>query len=87
MSTYSDLARTTKYQAPPGCVRPTLPQVKFDTSELKLSDLERAVSKKRNKNAPGINGILFLVYKKCPRILSALHVQVLRGPLCYCAGE
>jgi hypothetical protein len=30
------------------------------------------VRKKRNKNAPGINGIPFLVYKKCPKVLKIL---------------
>ena len=28
--------------------------------------------KKRNKNVPGINGIPFLVYKKCPKVLYML---------------
>ena len=34
--------------------------------------LKEAVRKKRNKNAPGINGIPFLVYKKCPKVLDML---------------
>ena len=33
---------------------------------LKLRD---AVQKKGNKNAPGLNAIPFLVYKKCPQLL------------------
>ena len=32
----------------------------------------KKLSKKRNKNAPGLNGIPFLVYKKCPKVLDVL---------------
>ena len=69
---YSRDDRTTKFGPPPGCPRPPKPKFEFNTSELEEGKLFEAVKKKRNKNAPGINGIPFLVYKMCPRLLIIL---------------
>ena len=70
--TYSDENRGAKYTAPPGCTRPPKPKVPFNTSELEQSKLEAAVKKKRNRNAPGLNAIPFVVYKMCPQLLTIL---------------
>ena len=56
----------------PGCKRPPPPKVNFNVSKLEREILKEAVRKKRGGNAPGINGIPFLVYKKCPKILGML---------------
>ena len=72
VGTYSDAARSTVYHAPPGCKRPPKPKFKFSVSKLEKHKLVQAVKKKRNKNAPGMNGIPFLLYKKCPKVLDML---------------
>ena len=70
---YEDKHRGKKYKAPPGCKRPPTPtKFKFNLSKLEREQLKEAVRKKRNKNAPGLNGIPFLVYKKCPKVLDVL---------------
>ena len=72
VDTYSDAARGTEYKAPPGCTRPPRPKFSFCVAPLEKRKLLQAVAKKRNKNAPGMNGIPFLVYKKCPKVLDVL---------------
>ena len=72
VDTYSDAARGTEYKAPLGCTRPPQPEFSFCVAPLEKRKLLQAVAKKRNKNAPGMNGIPFLVYKKCPKVLDVL---------------
>ena len=71
-NTYSDTNRGAQYTAPPGCSRPPKPKAMFDTSVLKLFKLQEAVKKRRNRNAPGMNAIPFVVYKKCPQLVDIL---------------
>ena len=40
--------------------------------------MKKAVKKTRAKSAPGPNGIPYLLYKKCPKVLAWLH-KVLRS--------
>ena len=74
---YSDAKRDTKYKAPPGCVRPIKPKFKFDLSPPTVAQLKKAVLKKWNRNAPGLNAIPFVVYKKCDKVLDIL-AQIMR---------
>ena len=76
MKTYADLERNTTYEAPPGCTRPPLPKVDFNVSRLELGKLKKAVSRKSNRNAAGMNSIPFLVYKKCGKVLEIL-IQIM----------
>ena len=70
---YCDKSRSEVYQALPGWVRPPKPtKLQFNLQPPTLEQLQDAVKKKRNKNAPGINSIPFLVYKKCPKLLEYL---------------
>ena len=74
---YSDAERTTTYKPPPGCARPNMPKFKFDCSPPSIAQLKKAVLKKRNRNAPGLNAIPFIVYKKCGAVLGIL-VQIMQ---------
>ena len=60
------------FEALPGWVRPPQPTTLFNLSTLTLKQLQAAVKKKRNKNAPGLNSIEFVVYKKIPGLLNYL---------------
>ena len=72
VSTYKDMDRDLEYTAPPGCTRPNPPRVEFNLAPIEMLKLRDAVQKKGNKNAPGLNAIPFLVYKKCPQLLDFL---------------
>ena len=71
---YSDASRGAKYSAPPAYKRPSKPNCKTMcyTSDLKLSKVQEAVTKKRNRNAPGMNAIPFVVYKKWLQLVNIL---------------
>ena len=38
-----------------------------------MAELEEIILRKRNNSAPGTNAILYMVYKKYPKVLSVLH--------------
>ena len=63
---YIDKGRSEVFEALPGWVRPPQPTTLFNLSTPTLKQLQCAVKKKRNKNAPGLNSIEFVVYRKCP---------------------
>ena len=44
----------------------------FNNSSLKIEDLVSLLNTRRNGSSPGINGIPYKVYKKCPKIMSFL---------------
>ena len=69
---YTHKGRSGVFEALPEWVRPALPTFEFDLKEPTFRDVQEAVKGKRNKNAPGINAITFLVYKKCPGLLKYL---------------
>ena len=52
--------------------RPHLPEEKFDDSPLKLGEIKDFIRKARAKSSPGINGISYKLYKRCPKILALL---------------
>ena len=39
-------------------------------------EIRHVVSKSRNKSTPGPNGLPFLLYKKCPKVLNWLHADL-----------
>ena len=52
--------------------RPQPPEEKFDNSPIKLGEVKDFVRKARAKSTPGINGISYKLYKRCPKILTSL---------------
>ena len=52
--------------------RPYPPEEKFDDSPLKLSEIKDVIRKARPKSSPGINGISYKLYERCPKILALL---------------
>jgi len=52
--------------------RPHPPAEKFDNSPLKLGEIRDFVKKARAKSSPGINGISYKLYKRCPNVLTLL---------------
>jgi len=75
---YSHQGRSSMFEALPEWSRPKLPDFEFDLSTPTLRDLQTAVKGKSNRNAPGINAITFLVYKKCPGLLKYLFRVIKR---------
>ena len=43
---------------------------KFNSENCKISELSQVVKKKRNASQPGLNQILYKVYKKCLRVMN-----------------
>ena len=52
--------------------RPSPPEERFDTSPIKLGEVKDFVRKTRAKSSPGINGISYKLYKRCPKVLALL---------------
>ena len=71
--TYSDEGRGEAFDPLPGLERPSLPKVIFDDRCPSLKELHRSVRKKPNGAAAGINGLTYVVYKKCPSIMRVFH--------------
>ena len=44
----------------------------FDNSPIKLGEVKDFVRKARTKSMPGINGISYKLYKRCPKVLTSL---------------
>ena len=72
MKTNSDGHRSVVLKPLPEWVRPASPKIKFEESVPTAQQLAQAVHSKRTRNAPGMNGIPYLVYKKCPAALARL---------------
>ena len=62
----------------PGLVQPERPTKAFNDKPPTLEEMRKVVEKARAKSAPGPNGIPYLLYKKCPKVLEWLH-QMLRS--------
>ena len=69
---YSDPGRGAEMEDVGGLVRPTKPEVKFDTSELKWSEVTAFVRKARAGSAEGPNGLSYKLFKRCPGVLKIL---------------
>ena len=48
------------------------PEETFDNSPIKLGEVKDFVRKARFKSTPGINGISYKLYKRCPKVLTSL---------------
>ena len=57
----------------PGLVRPERPTKPFNDKPPTLEEMRKVVKKARAKSAPGPNGIPYILYKKCPKVLAWLH--------------
>ena len=57
----------------PGLVRPKGPTKPFNDKQPTLEEIKKVVKKARAKSAPGPNGIPYLLYKRCPKVLAWLH--------------
>ena len=78
VKTNSDAHRSVVLEPMPGWIRPPSPRIKFDESVPTAEQLADAVRGKRTKCSPGMNGITYLVYKKCPAAMSRLLVIIQR---------
>ena len=47
------------------------PEETFDNSPIKLGEVKDFVRKARAKSTPGINGISYKLYKRCPKVLTS----------------
>lgn len=61
--------------------RDDIPVVPLPTTLLNLAapsyeEIKKIVKKARNRSAPGPNGIPYVLYKRCPRLLKALHTLI-----------
>ena len=57
----------------PGLVQPGGPTKAFNDKPPTLEELKKVVEKARAKSSPGPNGIPYLLYKKCPKVLVWLY--------------
>ena len=71
--TYSDTQRHIPLEEIPNLVWPNAPEKKFNENPPSLEEVVKVVNKARSKSSPGPNGIPYLVYKKCPRVLGWVH--------------
>ncbi|KAL9964680.1 hypothetical protein ACROYT_G028355 [Oculina patagonica] len=71
-ATYSDPKREDELPRMAGLQKPTSPGVAFDMSDIKMKEVDDFVRKARAKSAPGNNGIIYKVYKKCPLLRNHL---------------
>jgi hypothetical protein len=70
---YRDTERDYKYVPLDGLKRPDIPQHLFDIEPPTLKEMHRIARKKKNNAAAGINGLMYIIYKRCPSILFYLH--------------
>ena len=77
-NTYRDTSRNATFPPLPGQPRPPPPLTPFNYLTPSLKTLQDIVKHKRNKAAPGLNGISYLPYKKCPSLLRRLHKIISR---------
>ena len=77
-NTNEDKTRNVMLKAMPGWSRPKKPEHPFLKSAPTRWNLEDAVRNKKAKCAAGMNGIPYLVYKKCPGILKFLLEIMIR---------
>ncbi|GFO27689.1 reverse transcriptase [Plakobranchus ocellatus] len=76
--TYSDPAREIPLEETTDLVWPAAPGIKFDSKPPSLQEVIAVVNKARAKSAPGLNGVPYLLYKRCPNVLKKLQ-KILRS--------
>ena len=75
---YRDDHRDHNYEAMDTMERPPAPEKLFDLEAPTLGELHRSTRKKRNGAAAGLNGLSYVVYKKCPSLVFHLHRIILK---------
>jgi hypothetical protein len=70
---YHDDVREAEFSPLEGMERPPPPEHGFEMRPPSFRDFRRSALKKRNGAAPGFNAITYLIFKKCPAVLSCLH--------------
>ena len=50
-----------------------LPTSIFSLASPSLEEMRRVIRKARNRSAPGPNGVPYLLFKRCPKVLYLLH--------------
>ena len=74
--TYCDAVRGVPLQERLDIPAVPLPTSSFDMTAPSLEEVRGIVKKSRNKSAPEAKGIPYLVYKKCPKAMTCLHVFI-----------
>ncbi len=74
--------RSYEYQAPDVLPRPSPPMTAFNMEFPSFDQFSKICWRKRNKSAPGCNGISYQVYKCCPKIRTILWEILNRIWLC-----
>ena len=69
---YEDDERSADFKPLDGMERPPLPQFPFFESPPTWKELKRHTRSKRNYACPGLNSLPYLIYKRCPAILSTV---------------
>jgi hypothetical protein len=72
--TYHHEGREEKYEPPEGLPRPGLPGKQFRCTFATEKEFQDCLRKKSNGSAPGLNGVSYLVYKRCPRLAKKLYL-------------
>lgn len=70
---YRDGDRSADFTPLEGMSRPPLPDHAFEVRPPTLREFRSGMRGKRNGACPGLNALTYLIYKKCPSILKALH--------------
>ena len=73
--TYADVDRDQPFSDLPGLDHVAPPSQPFDVSPLTRSEFNAVLKSKSNGSAPGMNGIPYLVYKRCPHAADQLFRQ------------
>lgn len=72
-STYSGREHNAPLTEIHSLIWPPNPEKEFNKKPPTLDEVQNVVRKGRTKSAPGPNGIPYLLYKKCPKVLQWLH--------------
>ena len=71
-STYSYCKREEPLGPCTALITPPEPTVAFNNKEPNLKEVEAVIKAARSSSAPGPSGVLYVVYKRCPRLLQRL---------------
>ncbi|GFN92529.1 reverse transcriptase [Plakobranchus ocellatus] len=74
--TYSCPERKKPLEDIEGLVWPSAPEVKLNNKPPTLDEVNSIVQKGRGKFSPGPNGVLYLLHKRCPNLLSEQWMTV-----------
>ena len=71
-NTYRDTDRSFRYSPPDGFPRPPPPAVPSSASFATLKEFRALLRRKSNRSAAGVNGVSYMVYKRCSRLCRIL---------------